>query len=134
VEYRTLSGYTPDFEVHYRFLEAQEGGRSTGPPYQGFRCDWAYDGDDISHTGMYMNWPEFKAENGNLVAVGERGPSSGSADMWILSHEYRERVHRKRIAVGAKGYFMEGSRKVAVAVVSRVIGLHLDDARTSASQ
>jgi len=131
---RTLSGHSPDFEVQYRFLEAEEGGRSTGPPYQGFRRDWAHDGDDISRTGMFMIWPEFKDENGIPVPDGERVPAAGTAEMWILSHEFRERVHRKRITVGIKGFLMEGSRRVAEAVVTRVIGLHLDDARTSTRQ
>jgi len=44
--------------------------------------------------------------------------------MWILIPEMRAEIHRARIQPGVRGYFMEGGRRVAEAVVTRVIGLH----------
>ena len=112
-----------DFEVKYRFLSAVEGGRKTGSPFQGYRSDWAYEGDDISKTGIYMIHPEFLDNNGNVLDKDVQVPISGIARMRILSEEMKGIIHRKRIKVGVKGYFMEGGRRVAEAEVTKVVGL-----------
>ena len=117
------AGWQADFEVRYRFLTSEEGGRRTGPPFQHYRCDWSYEGDDPS-KGIYMIYPEFVAEDGSLIPEGVPVPVSGIATMWILSHDMRVQVHRERVCEGIRGYFMEGARRVAEAVVSRVVGLH----------
>jgi hypothetical protein len=113
-----------DFEVQYRFYSPEEGGRPTGQPFLGYRCDWAYEGDDISKTGIYMIWPQFVAEDGGPLLKGASVPVSGTVQMAILSHEMRLNIHRHRIREGVQGYFMEGGRRVAEAVVTRVLGLH----------
>ena len=113
-----------DFEVSYRFYTAAEGGRVTGPAFQHYRCDWAYEGDDITKTGIYMIHPEFTAEDGSLVPDEIPVPPSGTATMWVLVPEMRAEIHRARIREGVRGYFMEGSRRVAEAVVTRVISIH----------
>ena len=113
----------PDFEVGYRFLSEAEGGRKTGPPYQHYRCDWSYDGDDISKTGLYAIWPEFLDSDGQVFPDKIQISPTGKATMWIVSPKLTEQVHRFRIKEGTKGYFMEGARRVAEAVVTRVIGL-----------
>ena len=125
VNYAETTGHPADFDVRYRFYGADEGGRRIGPPFQGFCCDWLYDGDDIAVTGLYCIWPLFLSEDGG-APLQEREPVAvaGTASMWILSHEFRVRVHRNRIVEGVKGYFMEGSHRVAKATVSRVVGLH----------
>jgi hypothetical protein len=117
------AGRQPDFEVRYRFLTSEEGGRCTGPPFQHYRSDWSYDGDDPS-KGIYMIYPKFLAEDGSVFPEGVPVPVSGIATMWILSHDMRLQVHRERILEGVRGYFMEGARRVAEATVTRVIGLH----------
>lgn len=117
------AGHPADFEVRYRFFRAEEGGLRTGPPFQGYRCDWAYEGDDLAKTGVYMIWPEFLDAEGVPLPDGERVPRSGQASMWILSGELRKQIHCRRIQEGTRGYFMEGSRKVAEAVVTRIVGL-----------
>ena len=117
------TGRPPDFEVRYRFLTAEEGGRRTGPPLQGYRSDWSYEGDDVAE-GIYMIWPEFLAEDGSLFPENVPVSVTGHASMWIVSHDMRTRVHRLRIHEGIKGYFMEGGLKVAEAIVTRVIALH----------
>lgn len=121
--YAERTGHPPDFEVRYLFLTLEQDGRRTGPPFQHYRCDWSYEGDDIS-KGIYMIWPEFLAEDGSVLPDGVAVPTSGIATMWILSHDLRLDVHRARIREGVKGCFMEGARRVAEAVVTRVLGLH----------
>ena len=124
MNYAEARRHPADFEVRYRFLTAAEGGRQTGPPWQHYRCDWAYDGDDISQTGIYMIHPEFLSEDCSVYPEGAPVPWTGSATMWILFPEMRAEIHRARICEAVRGYFMEGSRRVAEAAVTRVIGLH----------
>jgi hypothetical protein len=114
----------PDFEVSYRFLSEAEGGRKTGPPFQNYRCDWAYDGDDISKTGIFAIWPEFLNLQGDVLPKEVQVSMQGRAMMWIVRPKMIEQVHGIRIKEGTKGYFMEGSRRVAEAIVTRIIGLH----------
>ena len=121
--YAETTGHPADFQVRYRFLSAEEGGRHTGTPFQRYRCDWSYEGDDPL-KGIYMIYPEFMAEDGSVFPEGVPVPVSGLATMWILSHDLRVQIHRERIREGVRGYFMEGARRVAEAVVTRVIGLH----------
>jgi hypothetical protein len=120
--YSKRTGRVQDFDVHYRFLFPDAGGLKSLPG-QGYRCDWSYDGDDIKATGIYMIWPEFESDDGSIIPMGEYVLLEGTARMWIVNSEMRERVHRKRLFVGTKGFFMEGGRKVAEAVVNRLVGL-----------
>ena len=124
MNYAEQRGHPADFEVRYRFFTSGEGGRLSGPSWQHYRCDWAYESDDTAQDGIFMIWPEFLAEDGSIQPEGSPVPWSGDATMWILIPELRERIHRSRIREGVCGYFMEGSRRVAEAVVTRVLGLH----------
>ena len=74
--------------------------------------------------GIFMIHPEFIDEQGLVRPERVPVPVSGLAAMWILIPEMRAKVHCIRIAEGVHGYFMEGSRRVAEAVVTRVLGLH----------
>ena len=120
--YEEHVGHPPDFEVRYRFFSPDEGGRRIGPPLQHYRSDWLYDGDIVA-AGIHMIWPEFLAEDGTLVPDGVRVHTSGHAIMWIMTASMRT-VHQARLHVGVRGFFMEGARRVAEAVVIRLIGLH----------
>ena len=117
------NGNRHDFEVKYRFLSSAEGGRKIGTPFQGYRSDWAYEGGDIKKTGIYMIHPEFLDSNGNVLAENIRAPIEGVARMRILSQELREIIHKGKIKIGVKGFFMEGGRRVAEAEVIKVVGL-----------
>jgi hypothetical protein len=130
MNYAELRGHPADFEVRYRLLAAEEGGRVTCPPRQPYRCDWAYDGDDISQTGIFMIHPEFLSSDGSVLPQGSTVGSTGLATMWILDPAMRAGIHRQRIQSGVRGFFMEGSRRVAEAEVTRVIGLHINPAAT----
>jgi hypothetical protein len=95
----------PDFEVSYTFLSEAEGGRKSGQPFQGYRSDWAYDGDDISNGALFMIWPEFLDPEGKVLPSEAQAPVTGRANMWIIVQKMIEQVHGTRIKVGTKGGF-----------------------------
>lgn len=112
-----------DFEVKYRFLTREEGGRKTGPPYQGYRSDFLYDGDDALKDGIWMIWPEFEDSQREVILdENKQVLPEGTARMWILNDELRSQ-HRARIKIGSRGYFVEGPQKVAVCEITAIVGL-----------
>lgn len=121
----------PDFEVRYRFLSPEEGGRRIGLPLQGYKCDWSYIDDNIEKIGIWMIHPEFKDADSNIIPYGENALAQGTASMYILNPKMRREVHRKRIHLGTKGFFMEGRRKVAEATVVKIIGLYQNPIRSN---
>jgi hypothetical protein len=122
--YADRTGRPQDFDVKYRFFAQEEGGRASGSPGQGYRCDWLYDGDNVRKTGIYMIWPEFEQEDGGIIPLGEHVPMEGTARIWIVNNELRNSIHRKRLKEGVRGFFMEGGQKVAEVCVTKIIGLH----------
>jgi hypothetical protein len=70
-----------------------------------------------------MIHPEFLDSNGNVLAENIRAPIEGVARMRILNQELREIIHKGKIKIGVKGFFMEGGRRVAEAEVIKVVGL-----------
>ena len=118
--YGERTGWQPAFEVRYRFLAPSEGGRSA-PPRQHVRWDFLYEGDDPQHDGISMVWPEFIDSSGAVLPEGEV-PLEGRALMFIVNPERRQ-FHKQRIAVGTRGYFVEGPRKVAECEVTAILGL-----------
>ena len=124
MNYAQLRGHPADFEVEYRFFTSEEGGRLTGPAWQHYRCDWAYSGDDIQRDGLFMIHPEFLTASGDIEDEGHPVAWKGKATMWILIPEMRREVHQKRVKPGIQGYFMEGNKRVAEAIITKVIALH----------
>lgn len=113
----------PDFLVDYRFLTEEEGGRQSGPPRQGYRSDFWYEHDNQKPNQIFMIWPEFIDQQGNIVTRTDQPVStSGRAQMWIVNNEMRE-FHQMRIRIGLEGFFMEGGRRVAICHVTEIIGL-----------
>lgn len=123
--YRDSRGQQPAFQVRYRFLRPDEGGRSQAPR-QHIRWDFLYAGDDVQGDGLSMIWPEFVAPDGNVLPEGEV-PAAGVADMFLVNSD-RAAYHRRRLAVGTKGYFMEGPKKVAECEVVALGSLVNEDA------
>ncbi len=121
--YREIRNHREDFIVSYKLYSPQEGGRKV--TFQHLRCGFMYEGDDPQEDGIYMIHPEFLNENGSPVN-GEDTPISlsGKASMWVLVEEMKEQVHRKRIKVGTRGFFMEGSRKIGEVVVEEIVALN----------
>lgn len=117
----SCSGRPPDFAVRYRFFTAEEGGRSVAPR-QHIRWDFLYHGDDPQRDGIYMIWPEFLDLMGDPLSDGPV-PYEGTAHMFILDPDMREQIHRSRISLGVRGYFVEGAKRVAECEVIEVIGL-----------
>jgi hypothetical protein len=119
-----LAEIRKDFEVEYRFLSTDEGGRRTGPPYQMYRSDWMYEGDDPRVNGIYMIWPIFLEENGEIREPNTPVPIEGKAQMFIVDDEQRASIHAGRIHPGTRGYFMEGPNRVAEATVTQLLALN----------
>ncbi len=118
--YRTILGHNEDFKVKYKFRSEEEGGRKN-LPNQGIRCDFWYEHPKHEFKGIYMIWPEFENNDGELIKAGH--PSKeGIARMWIINSETRQ-YHQNRIKIGTKGYFMEGSRKTADCEVIEIVDL-----------
>ena len=64
-----------------------------------------------------MIWAEYEDEDGQPLPVGALVLLQGTARMYIASDELRQQIHRKRIRIGTKGFFMEGAKKIAEAEV-----------------
>ncbi len=121
--YEKLNGRRPDFRVSYRFIPYSEGGR-VQVPYQGYRSDFHYEGEDMQKYGIYMVWPEFLNADGTVIVRPETmTPESGEAFMWILFFDKMREYHRARAIPGRRGWFMEGAHKVAEATIIEQIGL-----------
>ena len=112
-----------DFRIEYRFYSFAEGGRKY-LPLQGYRSDFSYGKEDDAHLGfVFMIWPEFEDETGEIILDNTRFVSSlGAARMWIIDKE-RRAYHRENIKVGMIGYLMEGSRRVAECRIIEILGL-----------
>jgi hypothetical protein len=111
-----------DFIVKYKFYSEEEGGRKTGTPTQGYRSDFLY-AEDKAKDGLWMIWPEFLDLNGKLIVdKSTHVDLNGKAMMWIINEQFIE-LHKTKIKTGQKGFFMEGSRKVAECEVIEVVGL-----------
>jgi hypothetical protein len=121
--YNERLGHPHDFVVEYRFLTEDEGGRQTGPPHQSYRSDFWYEHDNHDMNGIFMIWPEFLDGKGDLIMnTDKKVPETGTARMWIINDQMRK-YHQDRVAVGLTGYFMEGSKRVAVCTVTEIEGL-----------
>lgn len=122
---RRLAEVRKDFEVQYRIYSPDEGGRKIGSPYQGYRCDWLYDGDSIEQ-GLYMIWPIFLNESGSILDPGTQVANNGVAKMYIVNDVLRKSFHAPRLRQGIRGYFMEGPHRVAEAIVTRLLAISDD--------
>ncbi len=111
-----------DFKVKYRFFSFEEGGRKTGTPVNNYRSDWLYSEDKVE-DGIFMIWPFFENQFGELISKEDYADEKGVARMHILVPEMKP-LHQGRIKIGTKGFFMEGARKVAEAEVIEIVNLH----------
>lgn len=110
-----------DFIVSYRLYPPEQGGRKV--TFQHLRCDFMYEDDDPLADGIYMIHPEFLDEYGVPIREDIAISLEGKASMWVLVEEMKEKVHRQRIVVGTRGFFMEGARKIGEVAVEDIIGL-----------
>lgn len=82
--YENRLQHKADFRVKYRFRSAEEGGRLTGPAFQGYRSDFSFVGVD----GVFRIWPEFEDTEGHVILHNDRPvPVEGTARMWVIHPE-----------------------------------------------
>ena len=120
IPYQQIRKRECDFIVEYRFFSSHEGGRKIGNPMQGYRSDFMYP-DDENEKQLWMIWPEFLDENNNIILDKSfRVPDSGKALMWLVNENLLE-LHRGRIKIGLKAFFMEGPHKIAECEVIQIV-------------
>ena len=124
--YEEIRNRRCDFIVYYKFYTEKEGGRKTGTPSQGYRPDFMYAEDDVEERNKRKLWiiqPQFLDNNDNVLLDKTIGVAeSGKAQMWILNKTFYE-IHKKRIKIGQKGFYIEGSYKTAECEVIEIVGL-----------
>ena len=121
IPYEIKLGHIADFKVEYRFYSKAEGGRET-IPFQGYRSDFWYEHVGNVTNSIFMIWPEFENEIGEVIIESEI-LNAGVARMWVINPQ-RRNYHKDKIKLGMTGYFMEASRKVAECKVIEILGLH----------
>jgi hypothetical protein len=121
-----VHAHRADFKVTYRFYDEKEGGRLR-LPIQGYRSDFWYDNPEHSGTNkVFMIWPEFEDENGDVIIDTNKQISKiGKAKMWIVNPKMRN-YHKEKIEIGLKGFFMEGSRRVAECEIIEMMDLRIN--------
>lgn len=120
--YVESSGRLPDFEVSYEVnIDPALSGLKLS---QGMRCDYLYEGDDSKEDGIHMIWPEILDDAGEVI-LNRSLPlkRKGHATMWIGMHESRVNIHRQRLKIGTKGYWVIGSKSIANVEVTKILGL-----------
>jgi hypothetical protein len=120
--YEKIQNRPCDFIVKYRFFTVEEGGRKSGPANQGYKSDFMYAGDNPETDMIYMIHPEFLDQDNNVVLDTSIRQWSGKAKMWIFNPKFFQ-LHKTRIKVGTKGFFMEGGHKTAECEVIEIVGL-----------
>ena len=123
ISYEQIRKRPCDFLVKYRFFTEEEGGRKTGPPSQGYRSDFMYAGDNPKTDRIFMIHPEFLDEDNNIILDKSHRQWTGRAKMWILNLDFIP-IHKTRLKIGTKGFFMEGPYKIAECEVIEIVGLN----------
>lgn len=91
---------------------------------QGYRSDFMYSGDEKARQ-QWMIWPEFLDDKDNVILDKSlQVPTSGKANMWILNDTLTE-LHKGRIKIGLKAFFMEGQYIVAECEVIQIVNPNL---------
>ena len=70
-----------------------------------------------------MIWPIFLDEAGEIIEPSTFVPIEGIAQMFIVNDELRHSLHAEKLVPGVRGYFMEGSNRVAEATVTRLLAI-----------
>jgi len=119
IPYQQNLNREPDFIVEYQLDPCDE--LKSAKPGQGMRLDFLYDGEDPELDGIHMIWPELLDEDGNVILDKTPGEmeTKGKANMWIVNEERRE-IHKDRINIGTKGYWVRGPFKMASVTVTQI--------------
>jgi len=122
ISYEKILKRPCDFIVKYRFFNTDEDGRKSGPPMQGYKSDFLYQGDDPKTDRVFMIHPEFTDIDNNVILDKKIRSWKGNAKMWIINPDF-SKYHKARIKIGVKGFFMEGPNKTAECEVIEIVGL-----------
>jgi hypothetical protein len=68
--------------------------------------------------------PEFQNVDGSPWPDDTLVPIEGVATMWIVSHDMRVQVHRRKARAGVKGFLMLGGIRIAEVDIIEIVGLH----------
>ncbi|MBI1889412.1 MAG: hypothetical protein HYS18_02065 [Burkholderiales bacterium] len=106
----------PSFRVHYEKLD------SPVRLMQELRSDVKFD-DDALNNFVWMIWPKFECEIDSPIEEGIEAAPVGTAVMLILNQnpDYRAML-RTRLKIGATGYFVGGSMKIAKFEITELLG------------
>ena len=119
--YENRYHHKADFRVKYRFRNPEDGGRRTGPPYQGIRCDFSIESE--AGKQQYRIWPEFEDSKGEVILQDKLPvPQEGTALMWV-GHPNMRPYHYDNIVLGLKCHFREGSMYSADCEVIEILDL-----------
>ena len=120
ISYQELWGREKhDFCVKYEFLK-DETGKLIKKPFQGMRSDFSYEGYE-NEENYFCIHPVFVNDNGQVIKdMNEEISSIGTAQMWIFMNERIDEIHRHRAISGAVGYFMDGPKRIARAIITEV--------------
>ncbi|MEH6638591.1 MAG: hypothetical protein V7717_04905 [Porticoccaceae bacterium] len=118
---KRLYEHPDDFEATITILTTEEGGRET-PPFNGIRWDFQYK-ENNPEGEIYMIWPEFIDENNDAIEKGIPLTGTLKARMHIVNQEMKNIVHVPRMQVGTEFYSVEGPKKVAKGVITKLTGL-----------
>ncbi len=119
--YEELLNHGPDFRIRYEFRTPEAGGRPTGTPYQGIRCNLSFPEESKNH--QYMIWPEFEDGEGKIITDQFPVPYTGTARMWIADPKMRNE-HCERIKINLRCQFREGMMVTAECTVIEILDLH----------
>lgn len=110
--YIETSNRKPDFRVKYKWVKQSQN------LFQHMRSDFRYADDE---TQNYMIYPEFETLDNQIASIEAKIANEGTATMWILAEETKEKLHKGKIKVGTKGYMVSGSKILANVTVIEVL-------------
>lgn len=115
ISYEAMLDRPYDFIVQYELIDQVDHNVKIT---QGMRSDFCFENEYLDCG--YMIWPEFVNKSGEVVQDSNEVISkSGYAHMWILIEESRVEL-KEKLKVGAIGYFLFGSHKVARAEIVNI--------------
>ena len=110
-----------DFEARITILTEAQGGRKT-PPVNGIRWDFLYAQDDPA-DGIFMIWPDFCDADGTSFSTDTQLKGTLHARMHIARKEGIATHHQGKLQEGTEFYCVEGPKKVAKGVVTKLTGI-----------
>ena len=110
----------PDFAAALQFRASADGGRKT-LPMQGYRCDLQYQDDPENQA--WMIYPCFLDQSGRPFAEGVSVPAQVNAHFRIIDSHLRVAEHARRLQVGTRFFLVEGARRVADGIVTKLLAV-----------